>query len=141
MIAKGLITKRANEERLPAHTIEPDYVLAHLCADIGAIGDPRLVFKGGTLLRLCLLPDYRYSADLDFSAVDGLSAVDAVDIVDAAVERCRTRGVACEPWTQRAGGRRRADRRAPEGRSTPSRSYASRRSLYMRRTAGNRESQ
>jgi len=91
MIAKGLISKRANEERLPAHTIERDYVLAHLCADIGAIGDPRLVFKGGTLLRLCLLPDYRYSADLDFSAVDGLSAVEAVDIVGAAVERCRTR--------------------------------------------------
>lgn len=29
--------------------------------------DPqRLVFKGGTMLRVCGLPDYRYSADLDF---------------------------------------------------------------------------
>ena len=73
MISKGAITKRANEERLPAQTIERDYVLANLCADIGAIGDPRFVFKGGTLLRLCYFEPYRYSADLDFSAVDGLS--------------------------------------------------------------------
>ena len=29
--------------------------------------DPqRLVFKGGTMLRVCALPDYRYSEDLDF---------------------------------------------------------------------------
>jgi len=46
MIAKGVITQRANDERLPAQTIERDYVLAHVCTDIGAVGDPRLVFKG-----------------------------------------------------------------------------------------------
>ncbi len=57
MITKGLITRRANDEHLPAQTIERDYVLAHLCADIGAIGDARLVFKGGTLLRLCYFGD------------------------------------------------------------------------------------
>ena len=60
MIAKGVITQRANDERLPAQTIERDYVLAHVCTDIGAVGDPRLVFKGGTLLRLCYFADYRY---------------------------------------------------------------------------------
>jgi len=74
MIAKGVITQRANDERLPAQTIERDYVLAHVCTDIGSVGDPRLVFKGGTLLRLCYFADYRYSADLDFSAIDGLSS-------------------------------------------------------------------
>jgi predicted nucleotidyltransferase component of viral defense system len=83
MIAKGLITQRANDEHLPAQTIERDYVLAHLCADIGTIGDRRLVFKGGTLLRLCYFEDYRYSADLDFSAVDGLSIEDARTLVAA----------------------------------------------------------
>ena len=30
---------------------------------------PRLVFKGGTLLRACAMPDYRYSEDLDFDWV------------------------------------------------------------------------
>jgi predicted nucleotidyltransferase component of viral defense system len=91
VIAKGAITKRANDERLPAATIERDYVLGHLCADIGAGGDSRLVFKGGTLLRLCYIADYRYSADLDFSAVDGLSTADAVAAVAQAAEACRRR--------------------------------------------------
>ena len=46
MISKGIITQRANEERLPAPTIERDYVQAQICADIGAISDANLVFKG-----------------------------------------------------------------------------------------------
>jgi uncharacterized protein len=91
MIAKGLITQRANDERLPAPTIERDYVLAHICSAIGAMGDTRLAFKGGTLLRLCYFADYRYSADLDFSAVDGLSTGDAIALLAAAVDTCRTR--------------------------------------------------
>ena len=32
VIAKGVITRRANEEHLSAQTIERDYILAHLCA-------------------------------------------------------------------------------------------------------------
>lgn len=91
MITKGLITQRANDERLPAQTIERDYVLAHICSDIGAVGDARLVFKGGTLLRLCYFSDYRYSADLDFSAIDGLARGEAIALVAAAVEACRQR--------------------------------------------------
>jgi len=91
VIAKGVITRRANEEHLSAQTIERDYVLAHLCAEIGSIGEPRLVFKGGTLLRLCYFSTCRYSADLDFSAVDGLSSHEAIRIVAAAAEFCRLR--------------------------------------------------
>ena len=91
MIAKGLITQRANDQRLPAQTIERDYVLAHICADIGTAGDSRLVFKGGTLLRLCYFADYRYSADLDFSAVNGLSSAEATALVAAATDTCRKR--------------------------------------------------
>jgi len=91
VIAKGVITRRANEEHLSAQTIERDYVLAHLSAEIGSIGEPRLVFKGGTLLRLCYFSACRYSADLDFSAVDGLSSNEALGIVAAAAELCRLR--------------------------------------------------
>lgn len=91
MIAKGLITQRANDERLPAQTIERDYVLAHICADIGTLGDTRLVFKGGTLLRLCYFTDYRYSADLDFSAVNGLTSAEATVLVTVATTTCRER--------------------------------------------------
>lgn len=91
MIAKGLITKRANAEQMPTQTIERDYVLTHVCADMGALNDPRLVFKGGTLLRLCYFETYRYSADLDFSAIGGLSRTDALAIVAEAVTACRRR--------------------------------------------------
>ncbi|MDQ2875184.1 MAG: nucleotidyl transferase AbiEii/AbiGii toxin family protein [Actinomycetota bacterium] len=69
---------------MPAQTIERDYVLAHLCADIGALDDPRLVFKGGTLLRLCYFETYRYSADLDFSATSGLPRSGALALVATA---------------------------------------------------------
>ena len=91
VISRGLVTQRANDERLPAQTIERDYILANVCADVGAVGDARLVFKGGTLLRLCYFEDYRYSADLDFSALEGLTAADAIAIVGAAVTACRHR--------------------------------------------------
>ncbi|MHB1501011.1 MAG: nucleotidyl transferase AbiEii/AbiGii toxin family protein [Candidatus Dormibacteria bacterium] len=67
MISKGVITRRANDEKQPAQTIERDCVLSQLCADIGASGDRRLALKGGTLLCLCYFDPYRYSADLDFS--------------------------------------------------------------------------
>ncbi len=91
MITKGFITQRANDEKISAQVIERDYVLAHVCAAIGAAGDSRLVFKGGTLLRLCYFDNYRYSADLDFSAVDGLSNAEATDLVADATEICRER--------------------------------------------------
>ena len=91
MIAKGLITQRANDQRLPTQTIERAYVLTQICADIGTAGDSRLVFKGGTLLRLCYFADYRYSADLDFSSINGLSSDDATALVAAAADTCRKR--------------------------------------------------
>ena len=91
MIAKGAITKRANAEQMPAQTIERDYILNHLCAEVGAVREPRLVFKGGTLLRLCYFEAYRYSADLDFSALNGLSRTDAIAIIAKAVTACRQR--------------------------------------------------
>ncbi|MDE0479786.1 MAG: nucleotidyl transferase AbiEii/AbiGii toxin family protein [Gammaproteobacteria bacterium] len=72
MITKSLLTRKAAEENLPAKTIERDYALAHLIAGIAALGNESgLVFKGGTAIRLCFLPEYRYSADLDFSVISG----------------------------------------------------------------------
>ena len=53
--------------------LRADRIQHHLVAAL-ALGDhrrdsPRLVFKGGTLLRACAMPDYRYSEDLDFDWV------------------------------------------------------------------------
>jgi predicted nucleotidyltransferase component of viral defense system len=72
MITKAHITRIASKQGVPAKTVERDYVLTHIVAAIATQGeDSNFVFKGGTALRLCHFKDYRYSADLDFSIVDG----------------------------------------------------------------------
>ena len=91
MISAGVITKRANDEEMDARVIERDYILSDICADMGALDEPRLVFKGGTLLRLCYFDDYRYSADLDFSAINGLSKGDALGRIASALANCQQR--------------------------------------------------
>ena len=72
MTNRAQITRQAARDGVPAPTVERDYVLAHIIAALGAMDDSHgLVFKGGTALRLCYFEDYRYSADLDFSMVEG----------------------------------------------------------------------
>ena len=85
MITRAHITRRASRDGVPARTVERDYVLAHVVAAVGALGsESRLVFKGGTALRLCHVQDYRYSADLDFPIVGG-SLEDGLDDVTRAL--------------------------------------------------------
>lgn len=45
---------------------ELDRLLHYIVAALGDLNDSRLIFKGGTFLRVCLFPDYRFSEDLDF---------------------------------------------------------------------------
>jgi predicted nucleotidyltransferase component of viral defense system len=72
MITKAQITRRSSDEGVSARTIERDYVLVHVVAAV-AISKvaTNLVFKGGTALRMCHFKEFRYSADLDFSIIDG----------------------------------------------------------------------
>ena len=84
-------------------------MLAHIVAALGALdGGHGLVCKGGTALRLCYFEDYRYSADLDFSVVEGgieaayatieaalgtvVGAVDALNLTDHEPKRIAYRG-------------------------------------------------
>ena len=72
MTNRAQITRQAARDGVPAPTVERDDVLAHIIAALGALDDSHgLVFKGGTALRLGCFEDYRYSADLDFSVVEG----------------------------------------------------------------------
>lgn len=74
MITRHRITQRASDDGVDAAVVERDYVLAHVVAQLHRVSLPsggRLVFKGGTALRLVHVGDYRYSADLDFSVVNG----------------------------------------------------------------------
>ena len=75
MISKAQITKVASRDGVDARVVERDYVLAHIVALISANdAEKRLIFKGGTSLRLLHVEDYRYSADLDYSVIKGTEA-------------------------------------------------------------------
>jgi predicted nucleotidyltransferase component of viral defense system len=53
--------------------LERDYLLSWILAAIGTheVLRETLVFKGGTALKKCYFGDYRFSEDLDFSALPG----------------------------------------------------------------------
>jgi predicted nucleotidyltransferase component of viral defense system len=74
MLTRHAITQRADADGVDALVAERDYVLAHIIAQLHHASPSdggRLVFKGGTALRFVHIRGYRYSADLDFSVVDG----------------------------------------------------------------------
>lgn len=55
----------------PARTVAKDYVIGHLLAAISTQPDlgSTLVFKGGTALKKLYFGEYRFSEDLDYTAV------------------------------------------------------------------------
>jgi predicted nucleotidyltransferase component of viral defense system len=62
-----------------------DYLLVHIVALISAHdAGGTLIFKGGTSLRLLHFDEYRYSADLDYSVVDG-GEKQARDLIEGAL--------------------------------------------------------
>jgi len=70
MISKHEINRLAIEKRVRTSTIDKDWVLAHFIDAVFSIPECRknLIFKGGTCLKKCRLPDYRFSEDLDFTS-------------------------------------------------------------------------
>lgn len=72
MILKKEIEKKALEHAVSRSTIDKDWVLGHFIDAIFSIDycKKALIFKGGTCLRKCYIPDYRFSEDLDFTSVD-----------------------------------------------------------------------
>ena len=90
MINKNQIIRRADADEVPAATVERDYVLTHALCVIAAEPEAQgMVFKGGTALRMCFFTEYRYSADLDFSLIDGLTRTQATDTVLHALQAAR----------------------------------------------------
>ena len=70
MISKNEINNLAKELNVRTATIDKDWVLGHFIDAIYTIPECRdnLIFKGGTCLKKCRFPDYRFSEDLDFTA-------------------------------------------------------------------------
>jgi len=74
MISSAEAARLAHRLGVGDRVIEKDYVLSWLLVAI-AQSELRsgLIFKGGTALKRCYYPDYRFSEDLDFTLVGDLS--------------------------------------------------------------------
>jgi predicted nucleotidyltransferase component of viral defense system len=70
VILKREIEHIAEQHGVARGTIDKDWVLGHFLAAIYSQPTLRevLLFKGGTCLRKCWFPDYRFSEDLDFTS-------------------------------------------------------------------------
>ncbi len=70
MILKKEIENIALQKGISRSTIDKDWVLGHFIDAIYNIPELKkaLVFKGGTCLKKCWFPDYRFSEDLDFTS-------------------------------------------------------------------------
>ena len=72
MILKKEIERIAEQKGVAKTTIDKDWVLGHFVDAIFSIPEckDKLIFKGGTCLKKCYFEDYRFSEDLDFTAID-----------------------------------------------------------------------
>lgn len=80
MILQREVRAKALEKGVSPEIIDKDWVLSHVLKGICEMPNlgEHLIFKGGTCLKKCFFPDYRFSEDLDFTAtVDNLQ----IDIV------------------------------------------------------------
>lgn len=70
MILQKEIIRKAEAIGVSKSTIDKDWVLGHFLAAIYSEPELKetLIFKGGTCLKKCYFPDYRFSEDLDFTS-------------------------------------------------------------------------
>ena len=70
MILQKEITDKAQKWQVLPDTVDKDYVLGHFLSVFVKYHKNELVFKGGTCLRKCYIENYRFSEDLDFTALN-----------------------------------------------------------------------
>lgn len=77
MIPQSEIQRMAARERKQDTVIEKDYIITWVLIALAQSSlKQRLVFKGGTALKKCYLPDYRFSEDLDFTLIGQANEAD-----------------------------------------------------------------
>ena len=77
----------ARESHVPPEVIEKDYALSYLLAGLAGVQElGELCFKGGTALKKIYFGDYRFSEDLDFTAIEAPRSKD----LEAAMDRARS---------------------------------------------------
>jgi len=84
MIPAAELARLAHRLGVGDRVIEKDYVLSWLLVAIAEseLGNA-LAFKGGTALKRCYYPHYRFSEDLDFSLTSELSHTDLITAFEA----------------------------------------------------------
>jgi len=89
MISGAELRRLAGAWNVDFTVVERDYVLSWVLAGLyrRPVLAEQLVFKGGTALRKCYFPDYRFSADLDFTLRASLPPQALRSEIEAA---CRT---------------------------------------------------
>ena len=91
MIAEAEIRRRARAWSVDPMVVELDYVLGCFIQTwFRQPASAETVFKGGTCLRKCYFPDYRFSEDVDLSArgpLDPRLVADALETVSQHLER------------------------------------------------------
>ena len=109
------LRNRLQEERkrlgIPWEILERDYVLSWLLAGISQVEalHDTLIFKGGTALKKCFFGDYRFSEDLDFSAMgdvpigEGMEEAirEACDRAVRLLDEYAPVEIVCERYTER----------------------------------------
>lgn len=72
MISKSEIELLSRQKQIDKSQIDKDWVLSYLLLAIYSIPELRdiMIFKGGTCIKKCYIPDYRFSEDLDFTITD-----------------------------------------------------------------------
>lgn len=72
MILQNEIATIAAQKGVLKSTIEKDWALGHFLDAIFTLPELRqkLIFKGGTCIKKCYIPEYRFSEDLDFTSTD-----------------------------------------------------------------------
>ena len=71
MILRKEITQQSELWGVPPDTVDKDWALGHFVSSFYQVNAHlnTLIFKGGTCLRKCRFPDYRFSEDLDFTSL------------------------------------------------------------------------
>jgi len=79
----SLLSNRLAKEgkrRFPETVLERDYCLSWLLVGLSeSLLKNSLLFKGGTALKKCYFPDYRFSEDLDFTLNENLTLEDILE--------------------------------------------------------------
>lgn len=81
MILQNQLSKLSNRlykenggRRIPESVLERDYCIAWFLVGLSRMtARNKIAFKGGTALRRCHFPEYRFSEDLDFTLLQSLS--------------------------------------------------------------------